>query len=131
MWKPKQSPRIGHDTTSALICYAAYLLAKNPACLARIRQEHDEILGPVSQTPERIKQDANILNKLDYTHAVIRETLRLYPSASTIRTGTPGFKARDPATGEPLETEDMWVWVSKHRRAKSESAACGVRLRAC
>lgn len=101
----------GHDTTSSTICYAAYMLSKHPACLARIRQEHDTILGPVADAPDRIKNDPYILNKLDYTHAVIRETLRLWPAASSVRTGFPGHRAYDPRTGEGLETEGILVWV--------------------
>lgn len=59
-----------------------------------------------------MKTDPYILNRLDYTHAVIRETLRLWPAASSTRTGFPGYKAYDPKTGELLETEDMLVWAS-------------------
>lgn len=103
----------GHDTTSSTICYAAYELSKNANSLARIRKEHDEILGPVAGTPQKIKNDPYVLNKLEYTSAVIRETLRLWPAASSTRTGFPGFKAYDPKTGELLETEDMLVWVSE------------------
>lgn len=101
----------GHDTTSSTICYATYMLQKNPACLERIRKEHDEILGPVESTPAVIRNDPHVLNRLDYTLAVIRETLRLWPAASTTRTGEPGFTVRDPANGEALPSEDILVWV--------------------
>jgi len=68
----------GHDTTSSTICYALYMLQKNPECLAKLRKEHDEVLGGVENTPNTIRQDPHILNKLEYTLAVIKETLRLY-----------------------------------------------------
>ena len=110
----------GHDTTSSTICYALYMLQKNPTCLARIRKEHEDILGSVESTPQVIKNDPHILNRLEYTMCVIRETLRLWPAASTTRTGEPGFFARDPKTGEALPTTDMLVWVihySIHRNS--------------
>ena len=111
----------GHDTTSSTICYALYMLQKYPECLAKIRQEHDAILGSINDTPAVIKADAHILNRLEYTAAVIRETLRLWPAASSTRTGDPGFFARDPQTGEALPTEGMLIWIvhySQHRNSR-------------
>lgn len=108
----------GHDTTSSTICYAVYMLQKNPACLERIRKEHDDVLGPLDSTPQVIKNDPHVLNKLEYTLAVIRETLRLWPAASSTRTGEPGFTVRDPKTGEALPTDDYLIWVvhyAQHR----------------
>ena len=108
----------GHDTTSSTICYAIYMLQKHPECLTRIREEHDEILGSVEGTPQVIKDDPHIVNRLEYTMCVIKETLRLWPAASSTRTGEPGFMLYDPKTGEALPTEGILVWVihySQHR----------------
>ena len=108
----------GHDTTSSTICYAIYMLQKHPECLARIRSEHDDILGNVEGTPQVIKNEPHIVNRLEYTMCVIRETLRLWPAASSTRTGDPGFMLYDPKTSEALPTEDILVWIvhySQHR----------------
>lgn len=108
----------GHDTTSSTICYAIYMLQKHPECLQRIRHEHDAILGNVEDTPQVIKNDPHIVNRLEYTMCVVKETLRLWPAASSTRTGEPGFMLYDPASGEALPTEDILVWVvhySQHR----------------
>ncbi|KAF2764349.1 cytochrome P450 [Teratosphaeria nubilosa] len=102
----------GHDTTSSTICYMFYELQRNPGPLARLRQEHDEILGPVGQTAEVIKNDPYIINRLEYTLAVVKETLRLWPPGSSVRKGEPGFFIRDPETGERYPTEGMFVWVT-------------------
>ena len=67
----------GHDTTSSTICYALYELQRHPICHARIRQEYDEVLGSIERAPGLIKDDPHVLNKLEYTMAVIKETLRL------------------------------------------------------
>lgn len=111
----------GHDTTSSTICYAYYYLSKNPAMLARIREEHDTVFGAdPSKTSAILKENAHLLNKLDYTTAVIKESLRMQPPASTVRVGQKGFFLHDPATGEPINTEGLMLWavdVGLHRNA--------------
>lgn len=82
----------GHDTTSSTICYAFYYLARSPEKLAKIRKEHDDVFGPdANLTGEMLTDNAHLLNKLDYTMAVIKEVLRLQPPASTVRTGKEGY----------------------------------------
>ena len=110
----------GHDTTSSTICYALYMLQKHPESLKRIRQEHDDVLGSVENTPQVIKDDPHILNRLEYTMCVIRETLRLWPAASSTRTGWPGFMLHDPETGEALPTDGFLVWIIHYAQHRSE-----------
>ena len=77
------------------------MLQKHPDCLARIRQEHDTVLGSVESTPQVIKDDPFVLNKLEYTLSVVKETLRLWPPASSIRKGSVEVPyVYDPKTGE-------------------------------
>jgi cytochrome P450 len=79
----------GHDTVSGTLCYAWYLLNKNPEKMAQIRAEHDAIFGKDIDAAVDIIQDRpNVLNKLEYTLAVLKETLRLFPPASTVREGS-------------------------------------------
>ncbi|KAF2772021.1 cytochrome P450 [Teratosphaeria nubilosa] len=112
----------GHDTTSSAIAYAYYYLSKNSKCLAKIRKEHDDVFGTdPSSVAEQLRRDPRLLNKLEYTLAVIREVLRLQPPASTVRIGEKGLFARDPATNEPLPTEHFMLWpvdVGLHRHPK-------------
>ena len=78
----------GHDTVSGTICYAYHCLSKDPERMAKIRNEHDEVFGSNPDDAESlIRSRPNLLNKLDYTLAVIKEVLRLYPPASTVRAG--------------------------------------------
>ena len=84
---------------------------KHPKCLQRIREEHEAVLGPVSQAAENIKADPNILHRLEYTLCVIKEVLRLYPAASAPRQGEKGLFITDPKTGEKYSTEGYMIWL--------------------
>jgi cytochrome P450 len=102
----------GHDTTSSAITYALYLLQKYPQTLSLLRAEHNALLGPVSSTPSTLEKDPHLLNKLPYTTAVIKESLRLFPAASGLRTPSPDLVLRDPKTGDILPTiENMLLWI--------------------
>ncbi|KAJ3540280.1 hypothetical protein NM208_g5131 [Fusarium decemcellulare] len=64
----------GHETTSGLLGFCLYMLLKNPEKMAKARAEVDELVG---DGPVQLKH----LSALKYLEAVIRETLRLYPTA--------------------------------------------------
>ena len=62
----------GHDTSTALLAWALYLMAIHPDVQARVYDEVEATLG----TREAALADVGQLNYLDQ---VIKETLRLYP----------------------------------------------------
>lgn len=62
----------GHDTSTALLTWALYALATNPAVRCRAQAEMDAVLG--SGQPQ-----AAHLQQLPYLGQVVKETLRLYP----------------------------------------------------
>lgn len=63
----------GSETTSAAMSWAAYLLARHPTVQRAVQDEIDEILrGRPVQYED--------LGQLPYTHRVVKETLRLYPT---------------------------------------------------
>lgn len=64
----------GHETTSGLLSFATYALLQNPDVLARAREEVDQVFGGERPRFEQISQ-------LRYLDAVLRETLRLWPTA--------------------------------------------------
>lgn len=81
----------GYDTTASSLCWMVKLLQDNPQCLAKMRAEHDKVLGTnVDDAASVLKKSPNLLNALPYTQAVVKETLRLYPIAFAIRQGVPG-----------------------------------------
>lgn len=102
----------GHDTTSSSICYIFYVLSLNPSALGRVCAEHDEILGSnLDKTTSLIAQNPFLLNRLPYTLAVIKETLRMYPAVTSIRAGEPGFNVSDDQ-GRQFPTDGFLVWAN-------------------
>jgi cytochrome P450 len=64
----------GHDTVTALLGWAFYLLGKHDDIRKRCTNEADSVFGDSVPTPESLSQ-------LKYTQQVLDETLRLYPPA--------------------------------------------------
>jgi len=70
----------GHDTSSSTMCFVYNMLNFNPEALAKVREEHDRVIGPASSAAETIKNNPQLLNELPYTTAVIKGTLsHLFP----------------------------------------------------
>jgi cytochrome P450 len=67
----------GHETSGALLSWTFLCLAEHPEWLARIESELAAVLG--GRVP-----DMSDLAALKVTHAVIEETLRLYPPAYSL-----------------------------------------------
>jgi cytochrome P450 len=62
----------GHDTSTAALAWALYLLGSQPEVMRDVRREVDQVLGKLPPTLEKLPE-------LTYLEQVIRETLRLYP----------------------------------------------------
>ena len=82
----------GHETTSGLLSFAMLYLLKNPATYFAARDEVDKVLGRGKMTVEHLKD-------LHYINAVLRETLRLSPTA-------PAF-ARSIRNDNPNDVEPL------------------------
>ncbi|KNC99987.1 hypothetical protein, variant [Spizellomyces punctatus DAOM BR117] len=64
----------GHETTSGLLSFAFYYLLSNPYALQKAQSEVDQVTGGEPVTLDHIF-------KLPYIDAVLKETLRLQPTA--------------------------------------------------
>jgi cytochrome P450 len=64
----------GHETTANLLSWTLYLLARHPDVLAKLHEELDSLLG--GKIP-----DAEDLQQLVYTRAVLNESMRFRPPA--------------------------------------------------
>jgi len=67
----------GHETTSGLLSFAFYYLLRNPEVYQKAQQEVDSVIGKASVTVDH-------MSKVPYLTAVLRETLRLQPTAPAI-----------------------------------------------
>ncbi|KAL7628326.1 hypothetical protein AAE478_002526 [Parahypoxylon ruwenzoriense] len=104
----------GHDTTATALAYVYYLLGKHPDKLAKLRAEHDEVLGlDRAVAADLIRADPTLLNKMPYTIAVLREALRLFPPVGgSIRESPPGHFLTHPETGVRYPTHGFMVHSS-------------------
>ncbi|KAM3420831.1 Bifunctional cytochrome P450/NADPH--P450 reductase [Cercospora zeina] len=85
----------GHETTSGLLSFTIYYLLKNPEALHKAQQEIDTVIG---SAPVEFKH----MSKLPYIEAVLREALRLTPTA-------PGFTVGPKSTKEPFVLGGKYV----------------------
>ncbi|KAI0404661.1 cytochrome P450 [Xylaria palmicola] len=98
----------GHDTNTSMLQWAIYELSRTPRALTAVRSELDEVLGPDTD-PKVIRsllaeRGHELLPRMAYMNAVIKETLRLHPPASTARMTQPGtgFTVKTAAGDEYL-----------------------------
>jgi len=80
----------GHDTTSSAIAYAYHLMSQHPQVAEMMIREHNDVFGEnIERVPQLLREQPYLINRLEYTLAVIKESLRLFPPASTLRKGSP------------------------------------------
>lgn len=73
----------GKDTTATTLAWFIYLLCKHPSVQEKIAQEVEEVTGMkkianFSEFASSLSED--VLEKMQYLHAAITETLRIYPA---------------------------------------------------
>ncbi|KAJ4372866.1 hypothetical protein N0V83_003157 [Neocucurbitaria cava] len=76
----------GHETTSGLLSFTFYYLLKNASAYDTAQQEVDDVIGKGPITVDH-------LTKLPYLNAVLRESLRLSPTAPSV-----GLTAKEDTT---------------------------------
>lgn len=111
----------GHETTASALSFTYHFLWKHPATLASLRAEHDAILGSdPAKAAAYITASPQLLNKLPYTSAVIKETLRLFPPVGSVRKGRQDFFLIHPETGIRYPTDGFMLFscsMAEHRNA--------------
>jgi len=93
----------GFDTSSLLLTFAFYLLAKYPEVLAKLQSEVDRVL---QNEPVQFKHQA----QLKYTTMVIKEVLRLYPPAPMTARQLP----HDMKIAGQIMKAGTDVWIATH-----------------
>ena len=97
----------GHDTTSTLMSWAFYELSRTPHALRAVRSELDQLFGP-DPNPQAVTArllapgGEELIHRMSYTMAVLKETLRLWPPGATTKITEPGtgFTISTPETGD-------------------------------
>ncbi|MDL9999985.1 cytochrome P450 [Variovorax sp. J22P240] len=70
----------GHETTSGLLSFAIYFLLNNPDAMAKAQAEVDNVFGPDPSVKPTYAQ----VNRLTYVLQVLKESLRMFPTAPAI-----------------------------------------------
>jgi cytochrome P450 len=94
----------GHETTSTALTYTLHLLGRHPDIQRRVRAEVDAVVGAATPTAQHVAA-------LEYTAMVLKEAMRLYPSAPVIGRRAVGD---DELCGYRIPAgSDVWVspWV--------------------
>jgi cytochrome P450 len=103
----------GHDTTSSTLLYSYLVLSRHPVVLSRVRAEHDKVFGfdfSLDNITRTITDDSTLLNQLPYTLAVIKEVLRVFPPAGSMRNGRLDLFLIDEQ-GQRYPTEGCQIWT--------------------
>ncbi|KAF2672088.1 cytochrome P450 [Microthyrium microscopicum] len=119
----------GHDTTASTLSYIYYMLHLLPSVYNKFCKELDTVFG-VGTSPaaiaEMIKKDHHIVNKLEYGNAIIKEALRMFPPASTLRhipaASDPSkiVFITDPKSGRKFPISGWHVWPAVHFVSRNE-----------
>jgi cytochrome P450 len=104
----------GHDTTATTLAHCFWLLHQHPDKAAKVRKEHDEVIGmDPAAAADLIAEEPTLLNRLTYTGAVLREALRLFPPlGGTIRQTPENFYLVHPETGFRYPTHGFMLHSS-------------------
>lgn len=111
----------GHDTTSTLVNVAMYELSRTPRALQAVRDELINLFGAeTAHDPDAIRESLlspggdSLIHQMPYISAVMKEVLRLYPPAGSVR------EAKDGA-GMVVKTDQgeycldgSWVYVNHY-----------------
>ncbi|KAI9454183.1 cytochrome P450 monooxygenase CYP63 [Russula earlei] len=101
------------DTTSSLLTFVIYFLALHPDVCSRLREEVLDTFGEMgSPTFEHLK-------KMEYLRAVLKETLRIFPSAPLVARTSRDESLVIPGTTKlylPPKTQIMMSSLLAHKR---------------
>ena len=110
----------GNDTSSSVLCWVYVFLHRNPPALAALREEIDKVFG-TEDVARQIIDKPKMLNQLEYTLAVIRETLRLEPPAQMIRTTTEPYQVTTRSGNSYVIDKDTAILINSYQMARTKS----------
>jgi len=102
----------GHETTANAMAWTWHLLGTSPDAEARLHDELDRVLGTGTNTPEGVSPRTPTMEdvpRLEWTRAIISESMRLFPPAWTM-----GRRVlQDHALGSHIVEKDSLVILSQ------------------
>lgn len=120
----------GHDTTSAMLTWIVYEMLRTPRVGKAVRDELDVIFGtdpdPAVVRGKLLSPEGDeMLSRMSYTSAVIKEALRVYPPGGTARYTPPGtgFTLTDES-GRVINMDGVVMFVS-HPIVQRDEAVYG------
>nr|XP_033323896.1 cytochrome P450 9e2-like [Megalopta genalis] len=99
----------GFESTSVLMCFAAYEVGVNPEIQKRLQEEIDDVL---EKSNGEVTYEA--VNDMKYLDAIINEALRMYPAAVfTDRACTKPFELppAKPGLKPYVVQKDEYIWI--------------------
>uniref|UniRef100_A0A1Y1MQQ1 Cytochrome P450 n=1 Tax=Photinus pyralis TaxID=7054 RepID=A0A1Y1MQQ1_PHOPY len=111
----------GHDTTSTLIIWTIYELSRTPHALKAVRDELERLLGrETTQDPTAITQKLlgpggdEIIHQMTYISAVLKEVLRLYAPAGSIRISKPNSGLVVSTSQGEYNLDGNWIYLNHY-----------------
>ncbi|KAH7021438.1 cytochrome P450 [Microdochium trichocladiopsis] len=105
----------GYGTTNDTSTFIWLLLHTHPEILEKLRDEHDRVFGKdLDATLTKLRENPGLLNSLEYTTAVIHETLRLFPIGMVVRAVPPGLKSMSIGGKEHPVLPDQMACIVSH-----------------
>ncbi|KAF2429661.1 cytochrome P450 [Tothia fuscella] len=103
----------GHGTSTDTLCFIYILLSTHPDVLSTIREEHSKVFAEnIEDTIAIFQENPSKLAELEYTSAVIKETLRLFPVGYGVREAPDGYTVTYNHKTYPLDHDLMVVSCS-------------------
>ncbi|KAK0743544.1 cytochrome P450 [Schizothecium vesticola] len=110
----------GHDTTAILLSWTFYELSRSPRVLKTVRDELDDLFGP-DPDPESViakllaPGGEELVSRMPYISAVIKEVLRLRPPAGSARMSPKGAGLMmRMQNGEDVCIDNMIIYLCGH-----------------
>ncbi len=121
----------GHDTTSTTIIWTIYELSRTPHALKAVRDELDRLFGQgAARDPAIVHAKLlapggdEIIRQMTYISAVLKEVMRLYPPAGSIRTSEPASGSVVKTTQGEYNLDGNWIYLN-HRPIQRDRAVFG------
>jgi cytochrome P450 len=114
----------GNDTTSSMLSWTYVFLHRYPSVLAKLRKELDDVFGldtSPDEVAQQIKSNPKLLNQLEYTLAVVRETLRIEPPAQMIRAApSTGYEVITRSGNKYVLEPGLSILINSYQMARNK-----------